>query len=196
MAIINKKLAFEDIEPGNQYTDCTFTTSMQAVRVSDVTFHQCQFEQDNFGGSEWLDCRFVNVSFANKRFEGSTFYRDQFESCQLIGTEFQENNWKDCVISGSQVDYANFSSSKINRCRFDDASFKEVYFRYLKLVGGLKTSGCNFEGASFVGTKLKGVDLSQSEFGYLEVNPDDLKGLIINQFQAASLIGLLGVKIK
>lgn len=196
MTIIGKKLAFEDIEPGNTYENCRFATSMQEIRVSDVTFKQCQFEQDNFGGSEWLDCTFNNSSFANDRFEGSTFYRDQFESCQLIGVEFQENNWKNCTINDSRADYANFSGPKLNHCTFTDSSFKEVYFRYLKLVGGLKTSRCNFEGASFVNTKLKGVDLSQSEFGYLEVNPDDLKGLTINQFQAASLIGLLGVNVK
>jgi uncharacterized protein YjbI with pentapeptide repeats len=196
MLVTDKRLRFEDIEAGNTYTNCAFATSMATIRVSDAVFNHCQFEQDHFGGSEWLDCTFNDISFANCRFEGSTFYRDQFKGCQLIGAEFIENNWKKCTISDSRVDYANFSSSKMAHCRFGDSSFKEVYFRYLKLVGGLQTSGCEFEGASFVATKLAGVDLSESEFGYLEVNPDDLKGLTINQFQAASLVGLLGVKVK
>ncbi|WP_035444252.1 hypothetical protein [Lentilactobacillus hilgardii] len=48
----------------------------------------------------------------------------------------------------------------------------------------------------FLDTKLKDVDLSQAKFDTLVVNPELIKGMIINPWQASLLIGLLGVVVK
>ncbi len=45
-------------------------------------------------------------------------------------------------------------------------------------------------------TKLKDIDLSNSIIDGIVVSLDDIKGAIINEYQAIDLIGLIGVKIK
>ncbi|GAF39476.1 hypothetical protein JCM14202_1340 [Agrilactobacillus composti DSM 18527 = JCM 14202] len=84
----------------------------------------------------------------------------------------------------------------MTHCQLRDTSFKEALFYDVTFNSGLLTTDCTFDESSFSGSKLKGVDLSKSEFTTIEFTPAYLQGLIINQFQAASLIATLGVEIR
>ena len=48
----------------------------------------------------------------------------------------------------------------------------------------------------FFKTSLKGIDLSDSNIDGIAVSIENIKGAIINQFQAIDLLYLIGVKIK
>ena len=48
----------------------------------------------------------------------------------------------------------------------------------------------------FFKTSLKGIDLSSSRIEQIAISIEDIKGAIIEQFQAIDLLYLLGVKIK
>ena len=45
-------------------------------------------------------------------------------------------------------------------------------------------------------TSLKNIDLSNSFIDGIVISIEDIKGAIINEYQAINLISLLGVKIK
>ena len=47
-----------------------------------------------------------------------------------------------------------------------------------------------------VKTKLKDIDFSTCEFNGVTVDIPDLKGIIVNEFQALELSKLMGLKIK
>jgi len=53
-----------------------------------------------------------------------------------------------------------------------------------------------WHGAQFFKTSLKGIDLSTCKIERVAVSIEDIKGAIIDQFQAIDLLYLLGVKIK
>ena len=48
----------------------------------------------------------------------------------------------------------------------------------------------------FFKTSLKSIDLSSSFIDGIVISLEDIKGAIINEYQAINLIALLGVKIK
>ena len=48
----------------------------------------------------------------------------------------------------------------------------------------------------FYRTSLKDIDLSDSNIAGISVQLEDIKGAIINEFQAVDLLYLLGVKLK
>ena len=50
--------------------------------------------------------------------------------------------------------------------------------------------------AMFSKTSLKNIDLSDSVIEGIAISIDDIKGALINQFQAIDLLYLIGVKIK
>ena len=45
-------------------------------------------------------------------------------------------------------------------------------------------------------TNLKGIDFSTSNIDGIIIDKEDLKGLIVNQFQAVELSKLLGIVVK
>lgn len=49
-------------------------------------------------------------------------------------------------------------------------------------------------GARFFKTSLKGIDLSSSKIEGIAISIEDIKGAIIDQFQATDLLYLIGVK--
>ncbi|KRN83281.1 quinolone resistance protein [Pediococcus ethanolidurans] len=196
MMIKDKELHFTDIVSGETFENCVFLKANDLIRISEVSFIDCTFEQSDFTSSEWLDCTFKRVNFVNCHFEKSIVYRTKFLTCNLLGVDFSTNSWKNNQITDCRVDYANFSDSKLIKCVVKDSSFKETYFRYVEFKTGFTATHCNFDGVSFLGSKLAKVDLSTSEFETLEVFSEDLEGIIINQFQASTLIGVLGVIVK
>ena len=50
--------------------------------------------------------------------------------------------------------------------------------------------------AQFFKVSLNGIDLSDSKIEGMSVSIEDIKGAIIDQFQAVDLLYLLGVKVK
>ncbi|MTV82691.1 pentapeptide repeat-containing protein [Secundilactobacillus folii] len=196
MTIQDQTLAFDAIVEGEQYENCTFTPSNQKIAVSAVPFTKCRFEQTDFTGGEWLDCHFQNTNFANCTFAQSIMYRDTFQDCSLMGANFIDNRWKDNAIINCQAEYANFSNSQMTHCRAENTSFKEAYFRDITFKQGFVMADCVLDETSFLGTKLKGLNVSDSEVDSLELLPQDLPGLVISAYQAPVLAELLGVKVK
>ena len=62
---------------------------------------------------------------------------------------------------------------------------KNVYFEKADLMQ-----------AQFSKTSLKDIDLSSSIIAGLAISVDDIKGAIIDTYQASDLLYLLGIKIK
>lgn len=153
--IKDQHIQLTEIVSGETYENCTFLESKEKIKVSDVSFTDCVFEQTDFTDSEWLDCTFKRMNFANCHFEKSIVYRTKFLTCNLLGADFSTNSWKDNQLNDCRVDYANFSDSKLTKCQVNDSSFKETYFRYVEFKSGFVTTHCNFDGASFLGSKLK-----------------------------------------
>ena len=57
-------------------------------------------------------------------------------------------------------------------------------------------SKCNLSESDFTKTSLNNLDLSDCEINQITIYPDDLKGCILNEYQAFSFIKLLGIRIK
>ena len=78
------------------------------------------------------------------------------------------------------MENTNLQNASMNEVTWKDIAFLE----------------CNFNKAELVRTKLKGIDFSTCEFSGVTVNIPDLKGVIVNEFQALELSKLLGIIIK
>ena len=132
--MINKE--FDDIEEENTYENINFSSMRDKIRVSDVTFINCTFDQNNFKNSEWLDCTFSGINFSNFNFENSVLYRTEFKNCNLLGIDFSGNTWKDNTIENSRADYATFNSSKLTNTHIRNSNFNETYFREVAFQKG------------------------------------------------------------
>ena len=73
----------------------------------------------------------------------------------------------------------------IQNSNFQENILKNIYFEKADLTQAMISK-----------TSLKNIDLSDSIIEGIAVSIDDIKGAVINQFQAIDLLYLIGVKIK
>ncbi len=125
--IENKTFPIDQLEAGETYRNCRWLPSAKGVSFSDIVFEHCEFEEQRFTHSEWLDCIFKNSVLSNQDFSASVFYRCVFEHCQLLGTNFSTNRWKETRVVDSRGDYLNFSESIIEKNSFEQI-FKRSFF--------------------------------------------------------------------
>ena len=141
----------------------------------------------------------IEMFYGEKQLEfGQNKYRSlpiQFKNCKLTGTSFIETNLKDVLFDHCQGRYSNLSSSQLFNVMFDhcdlqeasfyDANFKKIQFNETNLIQ-----------SELASLHHKGLDLSTCQIQGAMFDLASLKGLIINDFQAVDLIGILGVKVK
>lgn len=187
-----------------EVTEYSFkNTSAEGIKRERLTVYGCVFASCNF-----IDCKFLKGQFAdiifnhcdlsNINFSGSHFTRVEFNGCKLTGTNFSDASFSHVLFKECRGEYINLSGSKqrntlYQQCilrggAFDNCLFNEVGFDASHLIE-----------AEFYHTSLKGIDLSNSQIDGLRTTPisgSELRGTIVNSFQAVELIRMLGITIK
>lgn len=156
------------------------------------TFHICDFEKSSF-----IDVIFQACDFSNSKFQEAYFERCQFVSCKCIGIDMSHTVVKNTVFEKSNLQYAYFNKTKITDVLFDHIDFTEASIIESKLKR-FAVMNSKFINTNFFKTMLENVDFSNSELvtPLVSMPPAELKGSIINMFQAANLIGLWGIRVK
>ena len=89
----------------------------------------------------------------------------------------------------------NLSNASIENILFEDLQITNSYFQETKMKKiGFKN--IDLTQAQFFKTSLNGIDLSNSKIERIAISIEDIKGAIIDRFQAMDLLYLIGVKIK
>jgi uncharacterized protein YjbI with pentapeptide repeats len=101
---------------------------------------------------------------------------------------------KQTTFEQSNFQYSNFNETKMNEVLFDNIDFTESSISEAKLKK-FEAKNSRFIKNNFFKTMLATVDFTDNEFKMPLVStpPIELKGMVINMFQAADLIGLLGI---
>lgn len=194
--IENKILNLDELEAYETYCYCQFTASSNHLHLTDISFEHCIFPEQDYSRTEFLDCHFKNIVFSNYNFSGSVFYRCTFERCQLLGTVFSENRWKDTKIIASRCEYIHCNKAILENIMITDTNLKEAFFQDVSIKNGLTFIRCDLSMADFSETSLADVDFSASDFDTLVFSPHLLRGVILEPFQAAQFMLLLGAIIK
>lgn len=194
--ITGETLSLDAVAAGNQYVDCELTYSNQDIRVEEVTFDKCRFQQTDFKGSEWLDCNFRGCQFLNCQFQQSYLYRCAFNACQLLGSDFTEARLKDMTIVDSRADYANFAEAVLTGVTLTDTRLLEASFQAVTVKRYLNFNRCDLTRADFTESRLKLVDLRSSQITALAFTPGLVRGCQIDPLQAVTFAAALGLDIQ
>ena len=143
----------------------------------------------------FTDVEFQNCDFSNTSFEKSSFIRCEFNNCKLTGCGFIDNRIYNVGFLETNMAYTNFAEASLENVLFKNSilcnsSFQENKFKNLVLEEADLTR------AQFFKTSLKGIDFSSSIIEGMSTSVEDIKGAMINQFQAVDLLYLLGVEVK
>ncbi len=180
------------IENGQEEQADFYKMDIRTSTFSNCTYHKCCFEKASF-----IDVVFQSCDFSNSNFEGAYFERCRFISCKCVGTEMIGVFCKQVTFQESNLQYANLNTVKLAGVRFSHVDFSDASMADAKL-SRFFTEGSKFIRSDFSKTMLAGVDFTGNLLAGPIVSspPHELRGIVVDMFQAASLAGLLGIKIK
>ncbi len=160
--------------------------------LENCTFHTCSFENASF-----IDIVFQSCDFSNSKFPAAYFERCRFINCKCIGMDMRDTVIKHTAFERCNLRYSCFDNTRILDALFDTVDFTEASLTKAKLKN-FSARNSNFIRSSFYQTMLAGIDFSGNELiaPIVSSPPVELKGAMIDPFQAAGLIGLLGVIVK
>ena len=141
------------------------------------------------------DVIFDSCYLSNKEFNERLISRVEFINCKLVGTTFIDSSIRDVLFNKCQAKYINFSDSIINKVSIENTDLTDASFNCVK-IKDINFSKNNFYRCEFLKTKLTNVDFSDSNIEGIIFDNYSLKGIIIEPFQSASIVGMLGVNFK
>mgnify|MGYP000241766528 CR=1 FL=1 len=162
-----------------------------------VIFDQCTFSNVTLERCSFRNVRFESCSFPNCNFSHSWFHQCEFMGTQLVGANFGSSNFVDFIVQKSALRYANFTSARFDRSEIIDCDCTDTFFAECSL-GSFVVDQTRFVRSEFFHTSLKDVDFTTSELDGICVSDrgEELKGAVVNAFQAIELSKLLGLVVK
>lgn len=164
---------------------------------SKIRFENCCFLECSFEKCEFTDVVFQSCNFSNCSFKDSYFDRCQLFTSKGIGADFSGSTIKNMMIRDSCLNYANFDNSKLEKVKIESSELNHGNISQCR-VKELEWDRVQLSGASFFKTPLKGMDFTTCAIDGLVLSDDcaELKGAIVDLYQAAELAKRLGIVIK
>lgn len=157
------------------FENCKITGSFEKATFHDVIFEGCDFS----------NCLFTEGSFIRVEIKNSKFVGCNFIDARAYHFSSKETIFKYANFTNTSLEEIIFEDSDLSNSSFEDSKLRHVYFEKSNLTQGL-----------FYRTKLNGIDLSTCEIQGIVTSIEDIKGVIVNNFQAIELSKLLGLIIK
>ncbi len=170
--------------------------SFPLLQAAQCVFTNCSFQGCSFMQGSFTDVVFKSCDLSNCDFSDSFFNRCRFESCKGLGAKFAGSTVKNLLVSGCAMDFANFDSCRLERVRVSDSRMKSAVFSQCR-VKEVAWDRAGLWGQLFK-TPLRGMDFTTCEIGGLVLSDgcEELRGAVVDLYQAAELAKRLGLVIK
>lgn len=170
---------------------------LTGLRFSNVVFERVRFEGCNFQKCSFVDVIFKNCDLSNSNISQGYFNRCEFITDKAIGIKLNEAIMKDVSITESNFEFANLTGVNMNAVAIVNANFKNASFMESKLKN-MVCETVEFNQANFFKTPLKGIDFTKSTILGIVVSSEgtELKGAVMDLYQAAEIAKMFGIIIK
>lgn len=133
------------------------------------------------------DIRITKSDFANTEWEDSTIDRVEFINCRLLGFKLTKSRLKNVIFKECQGRLSQFNFSKFDNVIFDNCILEESTFIESSLTNA-RFINCQINNVILDRTKFKNADFRGSNIEGLQTNINQIKGMILDVFQAAYIL--------
>lgn len=181
---------------GLRITGAALNGNFSRIGFTKVIFDHCRLTGSDFSNCDFIDVSFESCDLSGCRFREGFFQRVSFHQVKAVGTGFGEAVFKNLTIKESNLSYASFAKSKFERANISaelqDASFAECRLKSFEFENSDLTR------ADFFKTSLKGLDLRSCRIDGIVLSDSlsELRGAVVDMYQAAALALKLGIEIK
>lgn len=176
---------------------CIQEEDLSGISFEHVIFENCRMVHCSFSGGNFTDVIFRSCELSNCDFSSSYFLRTEIQAVKGIGANFNEARLIHVKIADSNFSYANFNEVRMDRFSALQSDFSEAFLTASRLKDTSVHEVC-FNKANFYRTSLKGIDLTTCRISGIVISMEarELKGAVVNMFQAVELAKLLGVVVR
>ncbi|MGO9452380.1 MAG: pentapeptide repeat-containing protein [Candidatus Binataceae bacterium] len=173
--------------------------SLSGARASGIVFDTCELrrsglESSMLGRLRLLDVRLEKCNASNARWEKAHLRRVEFIRCRLTGLSLAAGDVREVVFKDCKADFLGLGASKLKNVRFENCHLADADFQAAELDNAVFLN-CDLENSDFGQARLTKVDLRGSVLDGIKLEPNQLRGLIIDPIQALAIVQLLGVTI-
>jgi len=167
------------------------------IEIRESFFKNCTFRSCNFEKASFIDVIFQNCDLSGCKFSGAYFERCRFVSCKGIGLDMSDTIVKQTAFEQSNLQYTYFYKAKLLDILFEQVDFTEASLTESELKR-FTTTNSRFVKTNFFKTRLATIDFTDNEFiaPIVSTPPVELKGVIVDIYQAANLMTLWGVVVR
>ncbi len=167
------------------------------LRFSGTLFENCRFNESNLSKTSFVNVVFKNCDFSNCTMTQGYFSRCEFITCKALGAKFVEALFKDVTIQESNFAYVNMDKASINTMKIAASTFENANLTECQLKN-LECEQVLFTKTNFFKTALKGIDFTKNTITNVIVSAEgtELRGAVVDLYQAAELAKLFGVIIR
>jgi fluoroquinolone resistance protein len=154
------------------------------THYTDQVFEAARLEQAQFVSSEFYDCTFMRCSFVESvfracRFVNCTFQHCDLSLCQVPRSDFSATRFEDSKIIGVDWTQANWPAARLR----DPLGFLKCVISHSTFIGlklkGIQIKDCiaadvDFREADLSQADFAGTDLSESLFSSTDLTEADL----------------------
>jgi uncharacterized protein YjbI with pentapeptide repeats len=170
------------------FVKCLFSSDIKTAGVEFVRnlFTKCMLDNVCISNAWFRNNRFDNCSMSNANFKGSRFEQVEFKMSKLLGMSFQACSGANILFSGSNCQFADFRETKFRKALFSDCNLREADFQGADLSGVI-FNNCDLREAQFSFAQLNGTNFCSSRIEGIKVQPETLRGAIVDYHQSAYL---------
>ena len=164
--------------------------TIESAKLKDVEMRNSRLEN-----LQMSDVRVESCDLSNGIWHKAALDRVEFIDCRMIGFKLVEAEVSDVLIQDSNCELAQFRYTKFKSSSFESCALKGADF-YSADLRRVIFRRSDMRDAELSATKLKGADLRGCKIDGVRVQANALVGTIVDNVQAAYLLGLLGLVVK
>lgn len=178
---------------------CLEGFNLGGSKVDDMTLEtvrmkRAEIEGSIFGSARWTDVSVEQSNLANISLEDAAILRTEFAGCRLTGLQVNGAGLEDVAFRNCRMDLSLFRFSRMKNVLFENCNLGESDFTGASLAG-VSFIGCDLGSAEFSHAKLDRVDFSRSDIESMRINPDQIRGIIIDHTQIYRIVELMGITV-
>lgn len=176
------------------FKDIKITYPLRGISFDNCVFENCTFVAD-IKNCTFFNTKFSKCEMSNIMFMSVGFHSCLIEKCHMVGINYVDTKIKNTDILGNHMKLSILSHTYLDKCIFKDinmssSSFDGVYFDENTF------EEVDMREAEIYNTDMAGVDITGCNIDGIKIQPDNVRGMIVNEVQAIELINILGVVIK
>lgn len=191
-----QEFATESLPDGQLYELDSYTnlilsnyklSGARCITFNQVHLHNVEMCDTQFTRLELNNVRLDSCNLANAEWDRATLRRVELIKCRITGLKILSSHLGDTLIKDCQGKFAQFESTNFKAARFENCILSDANFQDADL-SNVVFANCDLSNAMLSGAKLAGTDFRNSKIEGLDVKLEELRGAILDPFQAAATL--------